>query len=106
MIAGLHWTCLRPGVCSVRAGCCHTHLFIPGGALWRSRTFEPPGEFSHGALRRSLLLRTERRDQVSKQVKAVMISVTIDTSDVSAADFIVLKIFRIGVCLCVTLRPL
>lgn len=106
MIAGLHWTSLRPGVCSVRAGCCHTHLFIPGGALWRSRTFEPPGEFSHGALRRSLLLRTERRDQVSKQVKAVMISVTIDTSDVSAADFIVLKIFRIGVCLCVTLRPL
>lgn len=42
---------------------------------------------------------------MSKQVKAVMISVTIDTSDVSAADFIVLKIF-IGVCLCVTLRPL
>lgn len=74
--------------------------------MWRSRTFEPPGEFSHGALRRSLLLRTERRDQVSKQVKAVMISVTIDTSDLSAADFIVLKIFRIGVCLCVTLRPL
>lgn len=43
---------------------------------------------------------------MSEQVKAVMISVMIDTSDVSEADFIVLKIFRIGVCLRVTLRPL